>query len=213
MSLAQNNHVVQLPVTPKVTSPPSPREVAQQWITNLEAALSSNDVSRLGDHFHQESWWRDHLALEWDFRSVQNLDRIQDYVKRNQAQAQLSNFRLQDTGKYQPTLDTPLEGLSWIASMFFFETKTGSGTGMLRLTQAEDGTWKAYAIYTSLQEIKGSEEPLGIRRAPGTKEAMPGGFSGGNWQERRQRKLEFRDEDPTVLIVGAGRYLSSLCSP
>lgn len=146
------------------------------------------------------------LALEWDFRTVQNLDRIQDYVQKNQSQAQLSNFRLQDQGKYQPKVETPIEGLmTWVVSMFFFETKLGKGSGFLRLTPAENGTWKAYAVYTSLQELNGSEEPLGARRPPGTKEAMPGGFNGGNWYERRQRQREFLDEEPTVLVVGAGR--------
>jgi hypothetical protein len=203
MSLAENQHVVKLPVTPKST-PPCPREVAQRWISNFEDVLSQNDASRLGDLFHKESWWRDTLALDWDFRSVQNLDQIQAYVQKNQPQAQLSGFRLQDQGKYQPTLESPIESLTWVASMFFFETKVGKGTGMLRLTQAEDGTWKAYVVYTSLQELKGSEEPLDAKRAPGTKESMPGGFSGGNWYERRQRQLEFLDEEPTVLVVGAG---------
>lgn len=205
MSLADNHHVIKLPVTPKPT-PPS-REVAQQWLDNLEAVLSRNDTSRLGELFHEESWWRDMLALEWDFRTVQNLDRIQDFVQRNQSQAQLSNFRLQDQGKYQPTVETPIEGLmTWVVSMFFFETKVGRGTGVLRLTPTEDGIWKAYVVYTSLQEIKGSEEPLGARRPPGTKESMPGGFNAGNWYERRQRQREFLDEEPAVLVVGAGRF-------
>ncbi|KAK2755019.1 hypothetical protein FQN54_006547 [Arachnomyces sp. PD_36] len=205
MSLAENQHVVKLPVTPK-PSPSSPRDISQQWLDNLEAVLSRNDTSSLGDLFHQESWWRDMLALEWDFHTVQNLDKIQEFVQRNQSQAQLSNFRLQDKGKYQPTVETPIEGLvTWIVSMFFFETKVGKGTGMLRLTPTEDGTWKAYVVYTSLQEIKGSEEPLGARRAPGTKEDMPGGFNGGNWYERRQRQREFLDEEPAVLVVGAGQ--------
>lgn len=153
------------------------------------------------------------LALEWDFHTVQNLGAIRDFVQRNQPQARLSNFRLQDKGKYQPTLETPIPGLmTWVVSMFFFETKVGRGTGMLRLTPTEDGAWKAYIVYTSLQEFKGSEEPLGPRRAPGTKEAMPGGFSGGNWQERRDRQREFLDEEPAVLVVGAGRTIASgLC--
>ncbi|KAL2001313.1 hypothetical protein VTN02DRAFT_1913 [Thermoascus thermophilus] len=207
MSLAQNRHIIQLPVTPQVTTPLDPRAIAQRWITDLEAVLSGNDFSRLRELFHEESWWRDMLALEWNLRTIQNLDRIQDFVRRNQPRAQLSAFRLQDSGKFQPSLETPVEGrLSWVVSMFFFETKVGRGTGMLRLTQdGPSGVWKAYAVYTSLQELKGFEEPLGPRRVYGTLDSMPGGSSKGTWAERRQRQKEFLDEEPTVLVVGAGQ--------
>lgn len=209
MSLAQNHHIIQLPVTPQVTTPLDPRAIAQRWITDLEAVLSGNDFSRLTELFHQESWWRDMLALEWNLRTIQNLDRIEDFVRQNQPRAQLSAFRLQDDGKFQPSLDTPVEGrLSWVVSMFFFETKVGRGTGMLRLTQdGPSGVWKAYAVYTSLQELKGFEEPLGPRRVYGTLDSMPGGSSKGTWAERRQRQREFLDEEPTVLVVGAGRSI------
>lgn len=212
MSPAQNHHIIQLPVTPDVTSPLDPRAIAQRWISDLEAVLVRNDFSRLADLFHQESWWRDMLALNWDLRTIQNLDRIVDFVRRHQSRAQLSSFRLQDQGKYQPHLDTPLKGhdhhLSWVVSMFFFETKVGRGAGIFRLTQdRQSGVWKAYTMYTSLQELKGFEEPLGPRRVYGTLDSMPGGSSQGTWYERRQRQLEFLDEEPTVLVVGAGRSI------
>lgn len=92
--------------------------------------------------------------------------------------------------------------------MFFFETKVGRGAGIFRLTQdRQSGVWKAYTMYTSLQELKGFEEPLGPRRVYGTLDSMPGGSSQGTWYERRQRQLEFLDEEPTVLVVGAGRSI------
>jgi hypothetical protein len=103
--------------------------------------------------------------------------------------------------------------------MFFFETEFGRGAGFLRLTPDAEGTWKAYVVYTSLQELKGFEEPLGPKRVYGTLDSMPGGPSKGNWFERRQRQVEFLDEEPQVLVIGAGeliyffslRILSVIC--
>ena len=92
--------------------------------------------------------------------------------------------------------------------MFFFDTRVGRGAGVLRLTRNEDGAWKAYSVYTSLQELKKFPEPLGGRRAEGTIESMPGGLERGNWAERRERQANFVDEEPTTLIVGAGRFAS-----
>ncbi|KAJ9242476.1 hypothetical protein DTO207G8_194 [Paecilomyces variotii] len=208
MSPVQYDHVIQLPTTPNVDdSTVDPRAIAQQWISSLETVLSQNAISRLGDLFHEESWWRDMLALEWDFHTIHGLSRIQDFLNQNQPQARLSSFRLQDKGKYQPSLAKPVPDihLQWVASMFFFETKIGRGTGFLRLTPNAEGKWKAYAVYTSLQELKGFDEPLGPKRVYGTLDSMPDGPSGGTWFERRQRQMEFLDEEPRVLLIGAGQ--------
>lgn len=149
------------------------------------------------------------LALEWEFRTIHTLPNIQDFVRRNQLRAHLSSFRLQDQGKFQPTLETPStsHNLQWISSMFFFETKVGRGSGVLRLTQDKNGIWKAYSVYTSLQELNGVQEPLGTNRVNGTLDSMPGGELGGTWYERRQRQIEFLNEEPTVLVIGAGKYM------
>ncbi|KAL2820756.1 hypothetical protein BJX63DRAFT_380218 [Aspergillus granulosus] len=205
MSLAQNHYIIQLPSTPALHRAPEPRALAQQWITDFEVLLRTNDFSKLSSLFHEESWWRDNLSLTWDLRSIQNLSSIQNFLADNQPRAQLSAFRLQHEGKCQPKLETPAPGLTWVSSMFLFETATGRGSGMIRLTQDQDGVWKAYAIYTSLQELKNMEEPVGARRAYGTTETMPGGLAQGTWIERRKRQIHFDEEEPAALIVGAGQ--------
>lgn len=147
------------------------------------------------------------LALDWDIRTARTSAEIEGLLRERQGQARLTRFKLQDKGKFQPRWEQVVAGLSWVSSMFFFETAVGTGTGMLRLTQDKgNGIWKAYAVYTSLQELKGLEEPLGKRRPMGTTESMPGGLAGGTWIERRERQKEFLDSEPTVLVVGAGEF-------
>ncbi|RLL95775.1 hypothetical protein CFD26_105750 [Aspergillus turcosus] len=206
-TLAQNHYVIQLPVTPITVGALSPRDIAQQWLTKLERAIQLGTSTppvklTLSELFHKDSWWRDMLALDWDFRTIHTVSEIEEYISRNQPRARLTAFRLQYEGRFQPKVEEPVEGLRWISSMFFFESRVGSGTGVLRLTQDEAGVWKAYSLYTSLQELKGFEEPLGLRRPKGTIESMPGSLGQGNWLERRQRQFEFQNEEPTVLLVG-----------
>ncbi|KAL3438136.1 hypothetical protein BDV09DRAFT_160969 [Aspergillus tetrazonus] len=205
MSLAQNHYIIQLPQTPLLHRAPEPRSIAQKWITEFEVLLRTNDFSKLPQLFHEDSWWRDLLCLTWDFHTIQNLSGITAFLTENQPRAQLFGFRLQHEGKFQPRLEHPAPGLTWISTIFFFETGTGRGSGVFRLTQDKEGWWKAYAIYTSLQELKGMEEPLGFRRVYGTTETMPGGLAGGTWIERRKRQILFDEEEPTALIVGAGQ--------
>lgn len=202
-----NPHIIQLPKTP-TTLPDSPRTILEQWFNALQAQLSRPESFDASALFHEESWWRDMLALDWDMRTAHSAGEIQALLRERQPQSNLSGFRLQETGQFQPKYQQVVEGLNWVSSIFFFETAVGSGTGMVRLTQEGpgDAPWKAYAVYTSLQELKGAEEPLGKKRAEGTTESMPGGLAGGTWSERREAQKEFLNGEPTVLIVGAGEF-------
>jgi hypothetical protein len=215
MTLAQNNYVIQLPIAPITIRTLNPRDIAQQWLTNLEIQLGTAPISQpklnLPELFHKDSWWRDMLALDWDFHTIHTVPEIEQYISRNQPRARLTAFHLQHEGRFQPKVENPVKGLRWISSMFFFESRVGRGTGMLRLTQDEAGVWKAYSLYTSLQELKGFEEPLGLRRPQGTIESMPVNSSKENWLDRRQSQLEFRNEEPTAILVGAGTYFAIHC--
>lgn len=207
MPPARHDHIIQLPQTAPVNSAPDVRKVAQEWLNKLEAILTAGEPSRLDAVFHKDSWWRDILALQWDFRTIRGRERVEEFLRQNQQLVQLSSLRLQDTGHFQPKLEVVKKdtGFAWICSLFHFETRFGRGSGVLRLTLEKPGVWKAFAVYTTLQELKGFEEPLGTRRVYGTLDSMPGGVAGGTWRERRQRQLDFVDEEPQVLLIGAGK--------
>lgn len=81
------------------------------------------------------------------------------------------------------------------------ETDVGRGRGVIRLCKDLDGTWKAFTLFTTMQELKGYEEPLGERRAEGVEHGgMPGRL---NWADRRQIQKNYSDgSQPTVVIVG-----------
>ncbi|KAJ5519853.1 flavin-containing monooxygenase [Penicillium fimorum] len=201
-----HDHVIRIPTTPAVDpAKVDACSIAQQWIEGLESQLVDSH-STLLDLFHQDSWWRDMLVMEWEFRTVKGLTRIEPFVSQNQTRVQLSHLSLQKEGKGQPAIEIPVKGVTWITAMFFFETRVGRGSGVMYLTQATaDGPWKAYSVYVALQELKDMQEQIGSRRPEGTIESMPGSFSQGTWLERRTKEVEFLEHEPTVLIVGAGQ--------
>lgn len=193
-----------------VTETANPRDIAQTWLDQFSSALCANDLSRLPSLIHTESWWRDHLALDWDFHTLHTLPVITSFLQPRIAACQLSNFKLAESEQFAPTLSSPIEGLEWIESMFSFETTVGRGKGMLRLAQDDNGVYKGYMLYTALQELKGFEEISGSRRPHGGNNSLRGGVKMGNWFERRLRALEFAEEQPDVLIIGAGEFRGSL---
>ena len=208
--LAERVPIVRLPHTCKAT--PSDehdrldsRTIAQHWISNLDDVLASKDASRLDSLMHQDCWWRDLLVFEWDFHTTNGLDKVIKYVSRNIHRSTPRNFKLQQSGKFAPTYSNPVEGLEWIESMFSFDTQIGRGSGMLRLVQDADGTWKCYALYTALTELQGFEEKAGTRRGHGGNNSLLADGINGNWHERRQREIEFLDREPQAMIIGAGQ--------
>ena len=137
-------------------------------------------------------------------RTIHGLDKLIEYITGSE-QVQLSNPRLRSSGNFVPCLKTPAEGLSWIESMFEYETKTGRGSGAFRIAEGDDGMWKGYIVYTVLKELKASKEVNGRGRPHGGNNSLLGGSIEGNWQERRHRQIEFLDEEACVLIIGAGQ--------
>jgi hypothetical protein len=202
------SHIIQLPTSPRPSIMAGGIEnIATQWIQKLEAVLNANDVSQFPNIMHLDSWWRDMLGLSWDFRTLRGLQRISSYISENQSRVHLHNFKVRSEGKFTPKVVTPVAGIVWIESMFDFESKAGSGSGMVHLLEDPNGVWKGSMIYTALQELEDFKELSGVRRPHGGNNSLIGGAMKENWLEQRQRKMEFRDEDPIVLITGAGEFI------
>jgi cation diffusion facilitator CzcD-associated flavoprotein CzcO len=209
--LTQNPHDVALPTFKKptasvaVTEVSPPEAIVKSWLDKFNSILAKDGYTGFEDIIHSDSWWRDFLVLTWDYRTIRGSSNLVSFLRSN-ASKDLSNLQVCDSGKFSPHYEDPIENLTWIVSMFNFDTKVGKGKGMVRLAQGDDGDWKAHMIYTSLQELNGFPEATGTRRPLGGKNSLEGGMIKGNWLERREREKEFIDEEPTVLIIGAGMF-------
>jgi putative flavoprotein involved in K+ transport len=88
-----------------------------------------------------------------------------------------------------------------IEALIEFETEAGRGHGLLRLLGTQPD--KAWVLMTSLEELKGHEEPINERRPSGDDYSRI--FGGKNWSDQRAVEQAFADREPAVLIVGAGQ--------
>ncbi|KAK1716772.1 hypothetical protein CaCOL14_001720 [Colletotrichum acutatum] len=199
--MAKNDYIIKLPTLREPTSktPEIAREIIKTWIQAFEKVLANNVEDGLSTVFRKDAWIRDFLGLSWDFRTINGLDEITAFFKENQPRAGLRHIVPREKGAFQPSFGDPAPGVHWVESMFDFESNVGRGKGMVRLALEADDTWKAFMINFTLLELKGFEEKVGVSRPTGHVDPK-----GGNWKERRERQVEFVDEDPTVLIIGAG---------
>jgi putative flavoprotein involved in K+ transport len=179
----------------------------ENWLAQLETALTASDDALLKSLFHPDSYWRDTLALSWTLQTVNGRDEILRVLKAQAGAAAPSGFAL-DPDRRAPR-KAMRAGTDCIEAIFSFETATGRGDGVLRLIpDAGDGNrLKAWTLLTALQELKGFEEQLGAARPRGN--AYSRDFRGPNWLDLRKASADYADRDPTVLVIGGGQ--SGLC--
>ena len=67
---------------------------AEAWFAEFESALANPGQSRLKTLFHSDSYWRDVLALTWDFRTVNGADAIVSELKAHAGRAGPAGFAI-----------------------------------------------------------------------------------------------------------------------
>ena len=174
-----------------------------QFSSNIfkpQAASSNNDTHRERlDHSDTDVgvYWRDILALTWDFRTFESTPKIKQFLVDRLGQSKISNIQLHE----DPQLAKPYPDLAWIQLSFSFETQVGLCSGIVRLVPVstnpnDNPVWKAHAIFTNLEDLKGFPEKIGTLR-----NAQP---NHGKWEAEREKEARFEDKDPVALIVGGG---------
>lgn len=181
-------------------------KVAEKVTEALNHALGQKDPHAVSNLFHRDGYWRDHLCLSWDLRTLAGAATISEFLRRE--------FRLKTVELDNSAAGAPRLGVFDVSGkcqgvQFFIRVKTvvGTGRGVVRLVEVDAGEWKVFTIYTVLRELTGFEEPVGPRRSRGE-------YSSDDkiWWERRAMETDFggaSPHGPTVLIIGMGCFSHS----
>ncbi len=184
----------------ELLDPPAARSAAEHdvdtWLSAFQDALTARDVDRAAGLFLPQSFWRDLVAFTWNLKTVEGRDGVADLLSTTLEGTDPTGFR---------TTEEPAEAGGVTEAWLAFDTAVGRGTAHLRLRPDEDGTLRAWTLLTTLDELKGFEEPRGDRRPKGAEH-------GANrdrltWKERReQESAELgRTVQPYVVVVGGGQ--------
>lgn len=214
-----------LPTLSKLGNPTVPdsldaESIGSRWISVFSGAASSGDVDAALDVIVNSSfamnlfkpvgedqptntedtpvYWRDLLALTWDFRTFEGTAKIKQLLTDRLSSTGISNVKLHTD--VSPELQKPFPDVVWIQVLFTFETKVGFCSGIARLVPVADKNnetnWKAYTLFTNLDELKGFPENIGPLRNQEPNH--------GRWEEERRKESQFESADPTVIIIGGG---------
>ncbi|KRB74142.1 FAD-dependent oxidoreductase [Nocardioides sp. Root190] len=172
---------------------------ATAWFAAFEDALVARDVDRASNLFAATSFWRDLIAFSWNLTTVENPAGVADLLTSTLDRVDPSGFRLSE-----PAVTADGVTTAW----FEFETAVGRGRGLLRLLDGGDGDGegpKAWTFLTTLYELKGHEEPRGVRRPMGAEHGAS--TERVTWLEKQQAENAALgvDTQPYVLVVGGGQ--------
>lgn len=171
------------------------------WIQEFLLATQQQDATAADALFTADSWWRDLLALGWNFRRFHGQREIGD-VLANRAGFNREQFTAASlsSGRSPQLIEDGIAG-TCIVAFFEFSTSCGEGRAILRL-RPDEGEWRAWTLLTALQDLRGHEQRRGSRRPKG----LPSDHRthGENWEEWRERIREFTSAEPEVLIIGSG---------
>src|ERR1700710_1541645 len=127
-------------------------KIAAEWLAAFGAAVESKDIEAIAGLFIAESWWRDMLAFTWSFRTFNGINAIKQFLSDRLGSTKASGFKLRQD---LLGLQKPYPDIAWINILFDFETDVGLGFGIVRLVPTPNGEWKAYVVYTNLEDLKG----------------------------------------------------------
>lgn len=178
------------------------RDIASSWLAGFGSAIENSDWTGAAALFEPEGHWRDILALTWHFSNFRCRDKIGEALPTAVKKTRPRGFALDD-GRTAPRYVTR-SGVDVVEAIFRFETKDGTGSGVLRIKAdgKSSGDAQAWHILTSLNELNGFE--WGTGRDSSSQAAYARDFTSENWLDRRKTSGSYADRDPDVIVVGAG---------
>ena len=162
-----------------------------EWLTAFQQALTAHDADAAAALFADQSYWRDIVSFTWNITTVEGGAGVADLLRATLDDVDPAGFRVTEEPAEEDGVIT-----AWIA----FETKAGRGSGLLRLVGG-----KAFTLLTTLDELKGHEEPVNDRRPNGVRHgAFRDRVTWAESQAREATELGYTVQ-PEVLIIGGGQ--------
>jgi hypothetical protein len=188
-------------VLPKTctSTPEKPEIIASNVIEKVNSSIAKKDAAALASLFIDNSYWRDHLCLTWEFRTLKGAEALSKFVV---GSTSVIKLELDNSSPFTAPHNGPIDAFGEVHGIEFFvkvSTSFGNGRGIVRLAQ-EGEEWKIFTVFTTLNEITSHEELVNGHRPVGVQHGAHQGRT--NWQDRRTASENYEEKDPAVLIVG-----------
>ncbi|WCK78024.1 NAD(P)/FAD-dependent oxidoreductase [Agrobacterium fabrum] len=171
----------------------SPATKIDTVLSKFGNALKAGDIDAAVNLFQADCYWRDLVTFTWNLKTLEGREQIHDMLASQLAAIKPSGF-------VQDAKEQASEGGGVTEGWFEFETGVARGYGHIRL---KDGL--IWTLLTTMSELKGHEEPKGIRRPMGAEHGHD--RNRRTWKEKREAEAAELGyaEQPYVVIIGGGQ--------
>jgi NADPH-dependent glutamate synthase beta subunit-like oxidoreductase len=169
-------------------------EIVTQWVADFGAALQSGSADALGELLAEDGSWRDFMAFPWDFHHAVGRDEMVEKL--------ISLAKEWNAADFAPsTTQAPVVGNGTINAFMDFTTKDRIDRAYVLLVNV-DGRWQADTISSQVVGLVEYPERTRHNRRDGKTYGII--MDRTRWSDDRAKEQSFADEDPAVLILGAG---------
>ena len=166
---------------------------ADQWLARFGEALEQGDAAGGGRAVRDESYWRDLVAFTWNIKTVEGRDGDRGHARAHARAREAA--RLARRPRSRRAADGVTDRVDRVRD------RGGPRLGLLRLI---DG--KAWTLLTTLDELKGYEEPTRPAPAQGRRaRRQPGARRHGSRSASARPRSSATPSSRTCVIVGGGQ--------
>lgn len=189
---------------PSKSIPSDVAEIVATWVSSFNKAAENGD-SEVSKLFLKTSYWRDLLCMTWEFHHLHGLEEITSVLRTQGSGWRIKSVKIDDFNDLRKPVFSPFDAggvVKGAQSFLTVETDVGRGRGIVRLLQDEkdNGKWKVFTLFTTLEELAGFEESVEERRPSGVQHGTQ--LERKNWKEMRFVQQEYEESEPTVIIIG-----------
>lgn len=173
----------------------APNGKLAELLERFGGALTAGDIGAAMELFEEDCFWRDLVAFTWNIKTLEGRDAVRAMLESQLSKTLPSNWTVSSRDDATES-DGVLEG--W----FTFETNVARCRGHIR---ARNG--RIWTVLTAMDELKGYEEPSGVRRPNGHPRPEADGRAGRSWAEKRRAEAEElgHTRQPYCVIIGGGQ--------
>ncbi len=175
-------------------TPESAYEIAAEWLREFGDALAAGSESTLESLLTEQATWRDFMAFTWD---VSNRIGRDELVARLLPWAKSANA----TGFTLSSAQAPVIYDGNIQAFFDFTTEDRVDRGYVFLMPSGD-RFLAQTLQTQAESLDKHPEVTRHNRRQGKVHGVV--MDRTRWWDDRAKAQEFSDDDPAVVVLGAG---------
>jgi putative flavoprotein involved in K+ transport len=175
--------------------------IAQAWLDEFAAAIASGEPGVFAALLTDDTYWRDILALSWDIRTSSGKRDASAGLARFARDRRPSDFVL-DVGSVQTIKRYDMAPS--IEALFEFETDIGLCRGHVRLRNVGEGSgkWRAWTLFSALDDLKGHEAKAGSLRPTFTESVSD---QPRKWMTAAEHSVHYETNDPDTVIIGGAQ--------